>query len=198
MELPGGVARIQGTHGSTANPRLCAGCHVSKYTVTDATGGFVQQVTGHLFLPTPCVDANGAPTASQTCADANRSYRSCTGSGCHGTENAARVALSVAETRIKNLAIETNRLVALVRVQRPTEFSTTDNKITTAEGSAFNSAGAYNPTTNVVSGAAVHNPYLMEALLTASIAQLKKDYNVAIVAGLDLSNTMMNRTPASK
>lgn len=198
MEIPGGVDRIQTTHGSTANPRLCAGCHVAKYTVTDATGGFIQNVTGHRFLPTPCVDANGAPTVAQTCTPAQRSFKSCTASGCHGSENAARTAMSVAETRIKNLAIETNRLVALVRTARPTEFSTTDNKITTAEGSAFNSAAAYNPTSGVMSGNTVHNPYLMEALLTASIAQLKKDYGVAIVVGLDLSNTMLNRSAGTK
>ncbi len=194
MVIPGGVARIQTTHGSSANPRLCAGCHVAKYTVNDATGKFVQQVTGHRFLPTPCVDANGAPTASQTCADAQRSYKSCTGSGCHGNENAARTAESVAETRIKNLAIETNRLVALVKATKPTEFDVTDNKITTAEGAAFNSAAAYNTATLAMTGNTVHNPYLMEALLTASIAQLKKDYGVAIVAGLDLSNTYLNKT----
>jgi predicted CXXCH cytochrome family protein len=198
MELPGGVARIQTTHGSSANPRLCAGCHVAKYTVTDATGAFQQNVTGHRFLPTPCVDANGAPTVSQTCTEANRSFKSCTGSGCHGNENAARSAKDVAELRIKNLAIETNRLVALVRTQRPTEFSITDNKITTGEGAAFNSAAAYNTATGAMTGNTVHNPYLMEALLTASIAQLKKDYGVAIVVGLDLSNTMMNKTNAGQ
>jgi len=88
--------------------------------------------------------------------------------------------------------------VAIVKTTRPTEFSTTDNKITTAEGSAFNSAAAYNPTSGVMSGNTVHNPYLMEALLTASIAQLKKDYGVAIVVGLDLSNTMLNRSAGTK
>ncbi len=196
MEIPGGVDRIQTTHGSTANPRLCAGCHVNKYTVTDATGGFVQQVTGHLFLPTPCVGSNGAPATVQTCADAQRTYRSCTGAGCHSSESTARIARSVAENRIKNLAIETNRLVALVKLQKPTEFSTTDNKITSAEGAAFNSAGAYNPTTGLMTGATVHNPYLMEALLAGSIAQLKKEYGVAIVVGLDLSNTMLDKPQA--
>jgi hypothetical protein len=64
--------------------------------------------------------------------------------------------------------------VALAKVARPTEFSITDNKITTGEGSAFNSAAAYNPTSGAMTGNTVHNPYLMEALLTASIAQLKK------------------------
>ncbi len=199
MEIPGGATRIQTTHGSTANPRLCAGCHVNKYTVSDATGAFVQNVTGHRFLPTPCVGSNGAPTTAQDCVgDTNRSFKACAASGCHGSESAAKTAKSVAELRIKNLAIETNRLVALVKASKPTEFNTTDNKITTAEGAAFNSAGAYNATTGAMTGATVHNPYLMEALLTASIAQLKKDYGVAIVVGLDLSNTMLNKTSSNK
>ena len=193
MTVPGGMDKIQTTHGSSANPRLCAGCHVAKYTVTDATGGFVQNVTGHRFLPTPCVDANGAPTAAQNCAETSRSFRSCTAGGCHGSQSAARTAKDVAELRIKNLAIETNRLVALVKISKPADFSTTDNKITTGEGAAFNSAMAYNPTTNAMTGATVHNPYLMEALLTGSIAQLKKDYNVNIVAGLDLGNTLLKK-----
>ena len=85
-----------------------------------------------------------------------------------------------------------------MKASRPTEFSTTDNKITTGEGAAFNSAGAYNPTTGKMTGATVHNPYLIEALLTASIAQLKKDYGVAIMVGLDLSNTMLDRVPAPR
>ena len=88
-----------------------------------------------------------------------------------------------------------NRLVALAKIGRPTEFSITDNKITTGEGSAFNSAAAYNPTSGVMTGNTVHNPYLMEALLTASIAQLKKDYLLTISAGINLSNTYLTKTP---
>ncbi len=197
MEIPGGVDRIQTTHGSSANPRLCAGCHVARYTVTDATGGFVQSVTGHRFLPTPCVDANGAPTVAQTCEAASRSFKSCTASGCHGSENAARVAESVAETRIKNLAIEVNRLVALAKIARPTDFSTTDGKITTGEGANFNSLTLYSASSGVVSGNVVHNPYLAEALLTASIAQLKQDYGLAITVGLDVTNTYLDK-PAQR
>jgi len=193
MEIPAGVSKITTTHGSTANPRLCAGCHVNKYTVTDATGSFQQNVTGHRFLPTPCVDANGAPTADQNCTSDKRSFKSCATGGCHGSEAAARSAELVAETRVRTLATEVNRLVALVRVQRPTEFSTTDNKITTAEGANFNSASVYNATTGSATAAVIHNPYLVEALLTASIAQLKKDYGVSVMAGLDLRNTFLQK-----
>ena len=34
------TARIYGSHATTQNPKLCAGCHIAKFTVTDAaTGG---------------------------------------------------------------------------------------------------------------------------------------------------------------
>jgi hypothetical protein len=197
MELPAGVSRITTTHGSQANPRLCAGCHVTKWTVTDATGSFQTNVTGHRFLPTPCVNANGAPTAAQPAAGADcaagstRSFKSCVASGCHGSPAAAASAETIAEGRVRTLAVEINRLVALVRAQKPSEFSTTDNKITTAEGANFNSASVYNATTGQPTAAVIHNPYLVEALLTSSIAQLKKDYGVSVVAGLDLSNTFL-------
>ncbi len=199
MELPAGVTKITTTHGSTANPRLCAGCHVNKWTVTDATGSFQQNVTGHRFLPTPCVNANGAPTATQPAAGADcaagttRSFKSCVASGCHGSQTAAQSAEAIAEGRVKTLALEVNRLVALVKAQKPGEFSTTDNKITTAEGAAFNSGSVYNTTTNAATAAVIHNPYLVEALLTSSIAQLKKDYGVSVTAGLDISNTFLKQ-----
>ena len=43
---------IYGSHATTKNPKLCAGCHVFAFTVTDqATGNFTFQATGHLFRP---------------------------------------------------------------------------------------------------------------------------------------------------
>ena len=57
------VGEILGTHGTDRNERLCATCHVNKFTVTDeATGEFVFQSTGHLFTAIPCVDEQGIPT----------------------------------------------------------------------------------------------------------------------------------------
>jgi hypothetical protein len=137
------------------------------------------------------VDANGAPTSSQDCTSDKRSFKSCVASGCHGSQDAARSAEAVAENRVKTLALEINRLYNLVKAQKPTEISTTDNKITTAEGAYFNSQSVYNTTTGQATAAVIHNPYLVEALLTSSIAQLKKDYGVSVVAGLDLSNTFL-------
>jgi predicted CXXCH cytochrome family protein len=56
------IAEILGTHGSSANPRLCATCHVIAREVTDqATGAFQFRGVGHTFEAIQCVDANGIP-----------------------------------------------------------------------------------------------------------------------------------------
>ena len=90
------------THGSSANPGLCATCHVNRFTVTDsATGAFTLQVVGHTFQAIPCVDAQGAPTTDADCTLSQRTFRACTASGCHGSESAARSVTS----RITRLAI---------------------------------------------------------------------------------------------
>jgi predicted CXXCH cytochrome family protein len=170
---------ILGTHGSTANPRLCAGCHVYQYQVTDKqTGAFLVAVTGHRFEATPCVNAQGAPTGEDECTRAERSYISCTASGCHGSQNAARSAHTTAELRLTNLATQLNAQLAKVP---SSEFSTTDNRYSTAEGARFNAQ------LGLMSGTAVHNPFLAEALLIGSIAQVQKDYGVTPSAGLDLT-----------
>ncbi|HET9438716.1 MAG TPA: multiheme c-type cytochrome [Longimicrobiales bacterium] len=159
---------IVGSHGSDRNPRLCATCHVNDYQITDpVTGAFSFRATGHSFQAIPCVDANGIPTQSTTCELTERSFRSCT--SCHLSEAAARSALSVAETRIDELVTTLNALIARIPT---TEFSTTDNRYTTGEGSKFNVALA------VKTGSAAHNPFLVEALLRASIKQIGIDYNL--------------------
>ena len=82
------------THGSTANPRICAGCHVNKQTGVDANGNSVT-FTGHSFHPLPCLQQKSPPvvdtTYSNNCAydEPSRSYAACTASGCHGTEAVA-------------------------------------------------------------------------------------------------------------
>jgi len=90
------TTEILTTHGSTANPRLCAGCHVNKLTGKDASGNKVQ-FSGHTFHPLPClVSKSGAdtivdPTYTNACAydEPSRSWAACTASGCHGTEAVA-------------------------------------------------------------------------------------------------------------
>lgn len=171
LEIPAGG--VIATHGSEANPELCAGCHVNAFDVTDADGVFIQGVAGHLFEATPCLDENGVPVPGGNCEETAKTFGACTASGCHGSEAAARSALFTAHVRLNDLADE---LEALVDQVPASEFSTTDNRYTTGEGAKFNVELAR------LSGSAAHNPFLTEALLIGSIRQIKADYGLAAVS----------------
>lgn len=166
------------THGSERNPKLCAGCHVNKYDVTDkATGKFVQTVTGHRFAAIPCVDANGAPTATQTCTVTQRSFKSCAGSGCHATEAVARTLMTGAEADVGLLA---NALLPMLNDPKVPATDKVAGKVSTWRGATFNRNLALHP------GSEVHNPFLAKALLRASIAQMAKDYGITPPIALPL------------
>lgn len=170
----------ESTHGSDRNPKLCATCHVQNYTAKDNNNVTVQ-VVGHRFLPIPCVNTGGLPTTDQNCTDAQRSFRSCAASGCHASEGTARTAFETAESDIEFLA---GALSVMIDEAPASEKLTTQGcanaaacgpafqKLTTARGSLYN----YNLALTV--GAAAHNPFLVKALLKASMAQLAKDYNI--------------------
>jgi predicted CXXCH cytochrome family protein len=171
---------IVATHGSDQNPRLCATCHVGSYQVTDpATGAFVFQASGHLFEAIPCLDSQGVPTTG-SCDLSQRTFKSCAATGCH-TEVSARSAYITAEGRI-DLLSET--LINLIDKVPASEFSTTDNRYTTGEGAKFNYDLAQIP------GTKFHNPFLIEALLSASIKQIKTDYGITAPPGLVLDNLL--------
>ena len=174
------------THGTKANSKLCAGCHVVRWSVTDpATGSFAFQVTGHRFEATPCVDASGKPTGATDCTDSQKAYKGCVASGCHGSESVARSALQTAEDRIALLVSQTNAMIAKVP---KTELVSNDGKYTTAEGAQFNVALANS------AGAVAHNPFLIEQLLTASIKQMQKDYNLPVPSTVNLNNILPNHS----
>jgi predicted CXXCH cytochrome family protein len=176
---------LAASHGSERNPKLCATCHVLSYTVNDkATGKFTFQVTGHRFLATPCVDANGAPTDDQSCAVSVKSFKACTASGCHGSETAARSAFTTAQGRIASINVELRRLLALV----PASALVVGPVYTTARGAKFNADLADQP------GSFVHNPFLVEQLLRASISQVAKDYNLTASPGYQLSPQYTKKT----
>jgi predicted CXXCH cytochrome family protein len=176
---------IASSHGSVRNPKLCASCHVQRFTVNDkATGAFSFQVTGHRFLAIPCVDANGAPTDVQTCAVTARSFRSCAVGGCHGSEAVARTAFNTVEQRIHAINTELRRLIALV----PASQLAVGPVYTTARGAKFNADLADQ------AGAFVHNPFLIEQLLRASISQMAKDYNLTPSPGYRLAPQFMKKT----
>ena len=65
-----------------------------------------------------------------------------------------------------------------------TEFKTNDNKITTAEGAKFNLGLAGK------GGTEIHNPFLIESLLTASIKQITTDYGIAPTNQIPLNNVL--------
>ncbi len=96
------------THGNlTKNPRLCAGCHVHPFSATDPTSGQTVFSTGHLFRPIPCYGPDGVtPTDTiRNCAytPAERSFKACTASGCHASEDEPAGLIAVARGRIQSL-----------------------------------------------------------------------------------------------
>lgn len=180
---PAGAVSLVATHGSDKNPKLCAGCHVNRFTVNDpATGGFVFQATGHRFEAIPCLDGTGKPVKGP-CDISAQSFKACTASGCHGSEAAARSAFIVAEDRIKELGIELNALVA----QIPTTEFVQDAVVTVGEGAKFNAGFADD---RLAPGSAVHNPFLVEALLTESIKAVKAKYGLTTSATLNLNRIL--------
>jgi predicted CXXCH cytochrome family protein len=176
---PPGVSFVesQSTHGSEANPKLCATCHVQRYNVSDkATGAFQVTVVGHRWLPIPCVDANGRPTPAQgetACAMTARSFKGCLGSGCHGTESAARSAFVTGLNDVNALAQLLDGMIAQVPAN---QFGA--GKVTVGRGAKFNSEMAKMP------GGSTHNPFMIKALLRYSGVALNQTYGIPLPPGL--------------
>lgn len=222
--IPPGFAydtnNIVSTHGSSANPNLCATCHVAQTTVTDkATGAFSFQSVGHTFTATPCLDTAGIPQATTNCAIGQRDFSACSTAACHGTTAAASTAFQVFQARIDNLLdqiwSDTNhnnvvdpfepglipQILARADSADSAELNFSTNVTTVAKGVLFNAALAATDdrqnflsgkimgrgfATHMASGNGVHNPFLLEALLTSSIQALHTTYGLAPPAGLDL------------
>ena len=211
---------IVSSHGSSANPSLCATCHVAQTTVTDAaTGAFTFQSVGHTFTATPCLDTLGIPQATTNCALAQRDFSACSTAACHGTAAVARTAFQAFQGNIDVLLdaiwADTNHngvvdptdpglipaLLARGTAQDSAELNFSTNVTTVAKGVLFNAALAATEdrqyflsgkvegrtfATHMASGNGVHNPFLLEALLTSSIQALHTTYGLAPPAGLDL------------
>lgn len=157
------------THGSEANSRLCAGCHVNQWEIRDQlTDEFVFRSTGHTFEAIPCVDAEGVPTGSRTCGLPERSFMTCAGSGCHGTQAIARSRMDLARGEITTLV---DALLTMEAQIPATEF-TVDSDLITARGARFNRQLAQ------FRGSEVHNAVLIRMLLRASIRQVERDYGI--------------------
>jgi hypothetical protein len=82
----------------------------------------------------------------------------------------------------------TSTIDAMIAQIPASEFKTGDNFTSTGEGAKFNSDLAK------FSGSAAHNPFLVEALLTASIKQIQIDYGISAPAGISLANTLSPTT----
>ena len=181
------VTEILGTHGTTANPRLCATCHVVNYEVTDEeTGDFQVRVVGHRFEAIQCVDGTGAPLPGGTdCEVTQRDFTNgCTTSGCHGSAEAARSAYTTAKTRIEGLVSDVQALLAQVPAG---QLNAGDGIFTVADGANFNAQLAALP------GSPIHNPFLIEQLLLASAAALEETYGLGGAPAIDMRHIDQHR-----
>ena len=80
------------------------------------------------------------------------------------------------------LVASLNSAVAKVKAAKPAECTLGGPKFTSCLGGQFNVSLAQSP------GAFVHNPFLIEQLLVATINQIQKDYGISpdIAVPLDL------------
>jgi hypothetical protein len=192
------VQAVASTHGSERNPRLCAGCHVNRYQVTDAqSGNLTFNSTGHLFLPIPCLDAQGVPSTDRSCAydQTARTWGACTNSGCHNVASAVAAFASsrqLLDQLTKQIWDDKNGNDSLEAAPTdggylsdftsvpPTEYVAGDNHITAAEGALFNvrmlRPGPRSLGGGVDGSSGVHNPFLARALLSADISELQNTY----------------------
>lgn len=185
---------ILATHGNAqVNQRLCAGCHVNRYQYTDTLTNTTVFSTGHLFKPIPCLDPSGRPIDDDSCNfdTTARTWQACSASGCHSSQQAAVNAFTANRSVVALLADQIwidNTLTGtigspdagdqgLLALIPTTEYNTTDNFITVAEGVLFNvrliGEDRY---ANGDRSKGVHNPFLAQALLAASIQALNATY----------------------
>lgn len=219
--------QIVSSHGSAANARLCATCHVAFTTITDNNGVPIQNSVGHLFEAIPCTAASGIPVpcATAVAPDTVHSFVACANSTCHiGGPSVARNAYLTFKGRLDNLLDQiwtdanANGVIdstdgglvpqLVARALRPGATAVDSAQIdfgsattTVAKGALFNAALAatderqyfLNGTvlgkgfvTHMASGNGVHNPFLLEALLTSSIAALHTSYGLPAPPRLNL------------
>ncbi len=202
-------AERRNNHGPKNNPRLCATCHVARLTVTDASGEFLLQSVGHTFQAASCVDEDGLPVVKDDCPVEERSFASCVGSGCHGGEWSARNAYVRVRQRLNNLLDElwtdvdgdhvmeaTDRgvLPQVLGLGLESDLDPDDSTVTPAKGAMWNAMLAWTDdrvqwsdgevagvhfSSHPNSGNGVHNPHLLEALLLASIGEVRDYYHVS-------------------
>ncbi len=191
------------------NPRLCAGCHVAAFDVTDPnTGSVIFNSVGHLFSPNPCLGPDGIPNTSNDCPHTStaRSWAGCTTSGCH-TADAAAALYNVLDGEVNTLVgviwqdLNGNKaldaaptdggMLATIRATYPGDNTiafccgtTSDNKLSAAEGAYFNALMLGKDLYDHNDGShGVHNAAFYKALLAATIQSLQSTYGLPAVHG---------------
>jgi predicted CXXCH cytochrome family protein len=134
---------VQTSH-VTNNARLCAGCHVAKFTTTDLTTGEDFTSVGHLFSPNPCKDpVTGLPVGANEpggdCAynATARFWTGCVNSGCHADAGAAAALFN------------STRLEVQVLLDVLWTDSNKDKVLETTDGGLLPQVLALNPSTTV-------------------------------------------------
>jgi predicted CXXCH cytochrome family protein len=185
------------THADqTANPTLCATCHLATFDVNDASGKFAYHYTGHKFYAVPCLDAAGMPDTTNTCATSARNFSACAKSGCHASEGAARALFASLDADLlyfsnalwtdvngngKIDAGDTGLLTKVPSTEFKTRSATVNNTLpyTPAEGAKFNVSLLSTDRSH-----GVHNPPYMRALLIATINAVKTQYALPVPPAL--------------
>ena len=96
------------------------------------------------------------------------------------------------DTSVLENVADLAELDALLALVPATEFDSSDGVLTIAEGANFN-AGLGD-----IESSAVHNPFLTEALLTASIDAVMTEYGLPLLTDVDLGNVMWELSRGGK
>jgi predicted CXXCH cytochrome family protein len=184
------------THSNpTANPLLCATCHVATLDVKNAAGALAWHYTGHSFYAIPCVDTAGIDSTN-SCDVSVRSFAACATSGCHSSEGVARSLYTSLNSEVQYLAGvlwtdvngngkidagDTGLLMQVPATEFKTRSATVNNTLpyTAAEGGRFN---VQLLTADRSHG--VHNAPYMRALLIATIQAVKAQYSLSVSAAV--------------
>lgn len=180
------------------------------------TGDFLFEAVGHTFDAVPCTDADGIPTGESDCELEFRTFEACATAGCHGSEAVAENLMRTVRNRINGLlddlwqddgddVLETTDggLLPQVLAMDPGELDPFDTRFTTAEGALWNAQVAWTKqrphwgqgriegqsdsfSSHKGSGEGVHNPFLLEALLTSSIRAVEEEYGLQSGAILEI------------
>ncbi|HWC73911.1 MAG TPA: cytochrome c3 family protein, partial [Gemmatimonadales bacterium] len=218
------TSQMASSHGTAANPRLCATCHVVRQTITDTVGGGgTFYSVGHTFEAIPCTNSTltklPIPCADAVPPDTVHDFTACSSSTCHiGGPQVARLAYQTLKGELNGyldqiwtdqngngiidsfptdgglmakIITPALRPGATPADSAPLNFKT--DVTTVAKGTLWNAALAATEdrpvflsgkslgntfSSHASAGNGVHNPFLLKALLTSSIAATKAEYGL--------------------